>query len=433
MIDEPVLENSANNDISKQSEIKSAQTVNITTSANTSVDTNNTTNNPTFSSTDKATSSPTQPEVSLVTPNEPDTTSSQNESSETATSSITTPRVTPNKSKQHTNNDELNKNLEALRQSVDNQKAKEASKIKEAIELSEQSKASENSYTQTNNQLFNESDNPIDHQPPHYDNFNPDFNGFDISNDIPEPPAYLSIPNDDLFAQTTQVSNNKTIDNKNIDNNELDNHRLDNQQNSESVNDLFSINENTVDTKTNEPNQINDIPANSQTSNVQPKVLANINTQEVVDNPLTLLHCPKVELDGEWTLEKWDYWIEQANLIPAEFNLATKGVMTGDITGKSVFKISNNLEKLTNEFFERLTQTLKQFWADTDYSVSLVEDTLTTPEQQKSQRYDNALAAVCQKMMQEPIVIQLQNQFNATVTDIQMNEQIASLNAITEN
>lgn len=155
---------------------------------------------------------------------------------------------------------------------------------------------------------------------------------------------------------------------------------------------------------------------------------ANTENPQVVANPLDLLTCPTVELVGEWTLEKWEYWLRNASLIPAVLNLAHKGVMTGEIGKNAHFQVPKEVEKVAHdEFFQRLKARLQEDWANMQVSYEILDTStsdqltnLTTPEQQQIKRKQQAQQAAEEKMHQEPVVKALVTEFNAVVEKIEL-------------
>ncbi|MFX5591053.1 DNA polymerase III subunit gamma/tau, partial [Acinetobacter baumannii] len=83
-------------------------------------------------------------------------------------------------------------------------------------------------------------------------------------------------------------------------------------------------------------------PALENTAPVQPVaqtalpegIFQDVNTQNLM--PQDILKIPEQALDGEWSVEKWEYWFRNSQLSPAVQELAQYGVMTGQINGESV-------------------------------------------------------------------------------------------------
>ena len=47
--------------------------------------------------------------------------------------------------------------------------------------------------------------------------------------------------------------------------------------------------------------------------------------------PQDILKLPSQTFEGEWTLEKWEFWFRNSQLLQPFKNLAQHGVMTGEI------------------------------------------------------------------------------------------------------
>lgn len=155
---------------------------------------------------------------------------------------------------------------------------------------------------------------------------------------------------------------------------------------------------------------------------------ANTENPQIVANPLDLLTCPTAELVGEWTLEKWEYWLRNASLIPAVLNLAHKGVMTGEIGKTAHLQVPKAVEKVAHdEFFQRLKARLQEDWANMQVSYEILDAStsdqltdMTTPEQQQIKRKQQAQQAAEEKMLQEPVVQALITEFHAVVEKIEL-------------
>src|SRR5690606_40070583 len=80
-------------------------------------------------------------------------------------------------------------------------------------------------------------------------------------------------------------------------------------------------------------------PALENTAPVQPVVQTalledisqDVNTQNLM--PQDILKIPEQTLEGEWSVEKWEYWFRNSQLSPAVQELAQYGVMTGQMNG----------------------------------------------------------------------------------------------------
>ncbi|HFF4881222.1 TPA: DNA polymerase III subunit gamma/tau, partial [Acinetobacter baumannii] len=81
--------------------------------------------------------------------------------------------------------------------------------------------------------------------------------------------------------------------------------------------------------------------------------------------PQDILKLPSQTLEGEWTLEKWEFWFRNSQLSPAVQELAQHGVMTGEIGGNTVFHIPQEYENMLTQLQQALIEALKQQWPNT--------------------------------------------------------------------
>jgi|26BtaG_2_1085354.scaffolds.fasta_scaffold06211_1 DNA polymerase-3 subunit gamma/tau len=148
-------------------------------------------------------------------------------------------------------------------------------------------------------------------------------------------------------------------------------------------------------------------------------------TQELTvlpDDPRILLKCPPQTLAGEWTVEKWDYWLQTARenkqLAEDELALARQGVMTGSCDGEATFLTGVNSPHLHATFAHLITKLKDQF-PNTEISLqvdpSIGQQTLTetgngrTPEMRQKQRLQQAETVATQKLQQSPVMQYLTN------------------------
>lgn len=98
------------------------------------------------------------------------------------------------------------------------------------------------------------------------------------------------------------------------------------------------------------------------------------------EDPRILLKCPPMDLEGDWTPEKWDYWLqsarESATLGHDQLAMARQGVMTGSIAGKSVFKVAFDTKNMQSIFKHLANHLGEQFGAEVSIEVdpSLTSD-----------------------------------------------------------
>lgn len=99
------------------------------------------------------------------------------------------------------------------------------------------------------------------------------------------------------------------------------------------------------------------------------------------EDPRSLLKCPEQTLEGEWTPDKWDYWLQTAResgaLAQDQLAMARQGVMTGEISGRSEFKVAFDTKNMQSIFQHLANHLTQQFGAQ----VSIAIDTSLSSEQ----------------------------------------------------
>ena len=135
------------------------------------------------------------------------------------------------------------------------------------------------------------------------------------------------------------------------------------------------------------------------------------------DDPRTLLKCPPQTLAGEWSVEKWDYWLQTARdnkqLAEDELALARQGVMTGLCDGEATFLTGVNSPHLQATFAQLITKLQQQF-PNTQITLqvdpSIGQQTLAgsghgrTPEMRQKQRLQQAEKVATQKLQQSAVM-----------------------------
>lgn len=147
-------------------------------------------------------------------------------------------------------------------------------------------------------------------------------------------------------------------------------------------------------------------------------------------SPLALLEPVPQDLTGEWTPQKWDYWVYEARkhnwLAEDELVLAKRGVMTGEIAGESEFLTHKSILTDTRTF-EDLCQKLVEHFPT--MTVTLADPMLQThinlasevPESLQVSRDEQALALATQKIHQLPVMQALFAQ-NASLQNVTLNK-----------
>lgn len=128
-------------------------------------------------------------------------------------------------------------------------------------------------------------------------------------------------------------------------------------------------------------------------------------------DPRTLLRCPEQVLTGEWTPEKWDYWLQTAreenSLAEDERALARQGMMTGLCNGESTF-ITNVDSKHLQATFEQLSAKLQQQFTQAEISLQIdknvSENKDKTPESRQKMRLEQATLVAQTLLLESPVM-----------------------------
>lgn len=136
--------------------------------------------------------------------------------------------------------------------------------------------------------------------------------------------------------------------------------------------------------------------------------------------PQQILQHNHVELVGEWTVEKWECWLREADITPAVRNLAQHGIMQGQVGGACSFIISTEHRLLATELLDSLLESLKQQWPAIVMQLDLNEPDAVIPLERKARRQQQAEQQAEYLLKKEPAVAALIKQFNASLTNIKL-------------
>ena len=136
--------------------------------------------------------------------------------------------------------------------------------------------------------------------------------------------------------------------------------------------------------------------------------------------PQDILRLAPQQLDGQWTVEKWEYWFRNSTLTPAVQELAQQGVMTGQIDGESLFQIPPKYEQLLNQLQHALEQALKNEWPNTHFQVKYAEVEATTPYSMQNERKEKAYARASELLHAESAVKDILQNFEGELQNIQL-------------
>ena len=136
--------------------------------------------------------------------------------------------------------------------------------------------------------------------------------------------------------------------------------------------------------------------------------------------PQDILRLTPQQLEGDWTVDKWEYWFRNSTLTPAVQELAQQGVMTGQIDGESLFHIPPQYEQLLNQLQHTLEQALKNEWPNTHFQVKYAEVEAITPYSMQNQRKEKAYARASELLHAEAAVKDILQNFDAEIQNIQL-------------
>lgn len=136
--------------------------------------------------------------------------------------------------------------------------------------------------------------------------------------------------------------------------------------------------------------------------------------------PQDILRLTPQQFEGEWTVEKWEYWFRNSTLTPAVQELAQQGVMTGQIDGESLFQIPPKYEQLLNQLQHALEQALKNEWPNTHFQVKYAEIEATTPYSLQNERKEKAYARASELLHAESAVKEILQNFEGELQNIQL-------------
>lgn len=141
--------------------------------------------------------------------------------------------------------------------------------------------------------------------------------------------------------------------------------------------------------------------------------------------PQQILQIPVQELSGEWTAEKWAYWLEQSQQIknsPALGSILQETLMLGSFA-QPILHIENRYKSLFEKYQTILEQDLTTLADFQQLSVNYVEQLsdVATPVKLRQQREWQAQQQAMALFQQNPTLQQLITQFNVEIKHIDLN------------
>ncbi|MBJ9984360.1 DNA polymerase III subunit gamma/tau [Acinetobacter sp. S40] len=136
--------------------------------------------------------------------------------------------------------------------------------------------------------------------------------------------------------------------------------------------------------------------------------------------PQDILKLPIEILEGEWTLEKWEYWFRNSQLSPAVQELAQHGLMSGQIDGICIFTIPQKFEGMLSQLQYALENEIKSLWPNTQFSVQYAEISDTTPFVKQAERKQKAFERAEHLLKADPVIKSLLDTFEGELQNIQL-------------
>ncbi len=157
--------------------------------------------------------------------------------------------------------------------------------------------------------------------------------------------------------------------------------------------------------------------------NRQNPILENIQPDSNVpqrDTPQQLLQVPEQDLTGQWTVQKWDYWIRTAAISPAVQELAQNARMSGHIEGVSTLTIAPQYQNMLSQLQSLLEAALQVVWPTQQLNIVYAEPNDVTPYHLQQQRKQNAYARAETLLQQHPTISAFLNHFDGALDNIQL-------------
>ncbi len=136
--------------------------------------------------------------------------------------------------------------------------------------------------------------------------------------------------------------------------------------------------------------------------------------------PQDILKLQPQTLEGEWTVDKWEYWFRSSQLSPALQELAQHGLMQGSIDGESIFHIPQQYERLVTQMQHLLEQALQAQWPATRFAVKYEDLEQLTPYALQHERKDRAYQRAAELLHEEPVVKSLMTAFDGKLENIKL-------------
>ncbi len=156
---------------------------------------------------------------------------------------------------------------------------------------------------------------------------------------------------------------------------------------------------------------------------IQSASVTALNNESATDQtlmPQDILKILEQALEGEWTVEKWEYWFRNSQLSPAVQELAQYGIMVGSINAASTFHVPEQYQQLLTQLQHNLEAALKAQWSQTVFSVKFEDVEQLTPYTMQHDRKARAFKRAEELLHAEPAVQDLLKQFDGELHNIQL-------------
>lgn len=198
-------------------------------------------------------------------------------------------------------------------------------------------------------------------------------------------------------------------------------------ENTITTEDIFFLAPETDVSRSAEQSNLKNIPEQPASENVAtPLATQNLSTITHVQpsdskhTPQEILKLAPQQLEGEWNVDKWEFWFRNSSLSPAVQELAQHGVMMGQIDGHSTFQISKQYENLLHQTQHALEASLKQQWSNTVFNVQYGEVESITPFHMQNERKVRAFNRATEMLHAEPVIKNLLDAFDGELQNIQL-------------
>ncbi|WLF84617.1 DNA polymerase III subunit gamma/tau [Moraxella sp. ZY210820] len=143
-------------------------------------------------------------------------------------------------------------------------------------------------------------------------------------------------------------------------------------------------------------------------------------------SPQQILQLPEQDLTGQWTAEKYEYWLRKhSELSPVIQGFIQDGMMTGDIIGVSVLNIPRQYEMMLHGFIPHIEQALKKIDRHNSLQINWVEQlevNVMTPLRLQQQREMKAHQQALKWLHQHQGIASFVQTFSGQIRDIELEQ-----------